>query len=89
MPSVRKVRDWYVQSFQELYTAQTPKTMENEQEFTDNLAKIYYRHAPTLVLMAKGVRELKSHIRQTYSNTEVDLSGKQTTHCIGCLSDVQ
>lgn len=59
MPSVRRVRDWYEHSFDEIRRFPIPTTTEEEAQFAELLNRIYERHAPTLVTMARGVHELK------------------------------
>mmetsp|Transcript_18072 Transcript_18072/g.46329 ORF Transcript_18072/g.46329 Transcript_18072/m.46329 type:complete len:303 (-) Transcript_18072:168-1076(-) len=59
MPSVVRVREWYEQSFVEIRKSAQPIDLASEQEFHDLLKRIYDRHAPTLVTMARGVHELR------------------------------
>ena len=59
MPSVQRVREWYIQSFVELRRSRMPVDVESEAEFHRLLQNIYERHAPTLITMARGVYELR------------------------------
>jgi len=68
MPSVRRVREWYEQSFVEIRRSQQPVDLESEEEFHRLLHKIYERHAPTLVTMARGVHELRTHLRKAHGD---------------------
>lgn len=67
MPSVRTVRDWYVESFNELLAHPKPRTVEEEASFEQVLRRIYDRHAPTLLKMARGVHEFKQTLRKETS----------------------
>ncbi|PRP78770.1 pyruvate dehydrogenase kinase-like protein [Planoprotostelium fungivorum] len=82
MPSVRKVRQWYVSSFELLHDFPKIRSEEDEERFTKVLEEIYQRHAPTLILMAKGVRELKAEMSKHYfDNTdEIDLTDMVEIH---------
>jgi len=60
MPSVQRVREWYIQSFVDLRRSRLPVDPETEAEFSQLLEKIYERHAPTLITMARGVYELRT-----------------------------
>lgn len=59
MPSARRVREWYEQSFAEIRRSQQPSCLESEASFHALLRSIYERHAPTLITMARAVHELK------------------------------
>jgi hypothetical protein len=50
----------------------------DEEKFTELLSKIYQRHAPTMIHMAKGIHELKQHLTKLYAGREIDFS--RTTH---------
>eukprot|EP00638_Chattonella_subsalsa_P001244 CAMPEP_0117759500 /NCGR_PEP_ID=MMETSP0947-20121206/16047_1 /TAXON_ID=44440 /ORGANISM="Chattonella subsalsa, Strain CCMP2191" /LENGTH=306 /DNA_ID=CAMNT_0005579963 /DNA_START=416 /DNA_END=1337 /DNA_ORIENTATION=- len=56
---IQQVREWYVKSFQEIREFHSPETPEEEQQFAEILDRIYERHAPVLLTMAKGVYELR------------------------------
>ena len=64
MPAVIRVREWYEQSFEDIRRARVPVDLETEAEFHRLLMKIYDRHAPTLVTMARGVHELRQALTQ-------------------------
>ena len=64
MPAVIRVREWYEQSFEDIRRARVPVDLETEAEFHRLLIKIYDRHAPTLVTMARGVHELRQALTQ-------------------------
>jgi pyruvate dehydrogenase kinase 2/3/4 len=68
MPSVRTVRDWYVESFNDLMTVAPPGLPEEEVAFEQCLHKIYDRHAPTLLKMARGVHEFKISLKAKYGS---------------------
>lgn len=59
MPSVRRVSEWYRQSFDEITRHDLPRTAEQEASFARLLATIYDRHSPTLVTMARGIMEFR------------------------------
>jgi hypothetical protein len=58
-PSVRQVADWYKQSFQEVREAPAPTSVEKEAHFAMVIERVYRRHAPTLVTMARGAYEAR------------------------------
>ncbi|CCI48388.1 unnamed protein product [Albugo candida] len=60
MPSVQKVREWYLQSIEELLTFPRVETPDQELKFTDLIESIKKRHNGTLFTMARGVYELKT-----------------------------
>ncbi|KAL9654953.1 hypothetical protein ABK040_008743 [Willaertia magna] len=82
MPSVRLVRDWYMQSFMDLYHLKKPKTAEEELKFTKILDGIYTRHNPTLISVAKGVHELKQKMKESIyqSDANFDLAEFSELH---------
>lgn len=59
MPSVKLVKEWYMQSFDEIYRFPKVKNSIQERHFTDLLTDIKARHNATLYTMARGVFELK------------------------------
>eukprot|EP00163_Fabomonas_tropica_P028651 TRINITY_DN5883_c0_g1_i1.p1 TRINITY_DN5883_c0_g1~~TRINITY_DN5883_c0_g1_i1.p1 ORF type:complete len:421 (+),score=14.91 TRINITY_DN5883_c0_g1_i1:232-1494(+) len=71
MPSVRKVRDWYLASFTELRASSRPRTLEDEKELTRKLNDIYNRHAPTLITLARGVYELTRELDNMCLSTNI------------------
>jgi len=66
MPSVKRVCEWYEQSFVDIRRSQMPVDVASEQAFHDLLFTIYDRHAPTLVTMARGVHELRQKMIATH-----------------------
>jgi hypothetical protein len=79
--SVRIVRDWYLDSYKDLTAVKEPTNSQEEQELTDVIQRIYDRHAPTPVSVAKGVFELKQELRKkVYKSNNFDLSGYIAIH---------
>jgi len=60
--SVRRVRDWYARSVEEIVDAQKPVDAQTEAKFAALLSTIYDRHAAVLITMAKGAHELRSNL---------------------------
>ena len=56
---VQTVRDWYVESYDELKSFPEVKTMEDEAKFTEVIKKVMDRHANVVPMIARGVLELK------------------------------
>jgi len=79
MPSVNRVREWYEQSFVEIRSFPTPSNVSEEAKFADLLHRIYERHAPTLVTMARGVHELKQTLKAE-RGPDYDLSDAAEIH---------
>jgi pyruvate dehydrogenase kinase 2/3/4 len=67
MPSVKMVRDWYVQSVDELLAFPRVKNYEDELAFRSLIESIKGRHGKTLYTMAKGVHELKMELFRSFS----------------------
>lgn len=89
MPSVKRVREWYEHSFVELRTIPSPTTLQEEAQFAELLHRIYERHAPTLVTMARGVHELKQKLREE-RGPDYDLSDAAEIHgCAGRASQAR
>jgi len=80
MPSVKRVRSWYVQSFSELYNFPKVKDAHDEQMFTELVTSIYERHSPTLITMARGLFELKQERRSSFGENDLDLSDYSEVH---------
>src|SRR4029453_6078612 len=59
MPSVRLLRDMYVESFCDLVESPLPDRIQDEEQFTCLLESIKQRHNNVVSIMAKGVQELK------------------------------
>jgi pyruvate dehydrogenase kinase 2/3/4 len=82
MPSVKKVRGWYVQSFAELYNFPNGRIRDvaDEERFTRLVSSIYQRHSPTLMTMARGLYELKQERRKSFGENDLDLSDYAEVH---------
>jgi len=83
MPSVRKVSDWYMKSLDELRSVPRPKDTADERRFTELIHGIYERHAGTLMTMARGVHELKNHLKARGGGEAAgdgDLTGLKDIH---------
>lgn len=72
MPSIRKIREWYLESFHDLYDFRLTTT-EHEEEFTRRVSNIIERHSQTLFVMGRGVFELKQELQNNLSGKD-DLS---------------
>eukprot|EP01023_Acetabularia_acetabulum_P034098 TRINITY_DN3200_c0_g1_i8.p2 TRINITY_DN3200_c0_g1~~TRINITY_DN3200_c0_g1_i8.p2 ORF type:complete len:176 (-),score=13.63 TRINITY_DN3200_c0_g1_i8:76-603(-) len=57
-----KVRDWYVESFEDLREFTKVSDINDELQFTTLLRKIYRRHKNVVPTMARGVGELKDEL---------------------------
>ena len=73
MPSVQKVRQWYVDSFSELYGFSL-KTKEDSLKFTEAAKRVLQRHQNTMQMMGKGVYELKKQLKHSVFAGIDDLS---------------
>jgi pyruvate dehydrogenase kinase 2/3/4 len=60
MPSVRRIRDLYTQSFHEIVAFPHPQTEEDEVAFTRLVERMKNRHANVVATMACGLMELKA-----------------------------
>lgn len=58
MPSVRLIRDWFVQSFLDIIKCPSPRTLEQERVLRATFERVLRRHEPTVDVMAKGLFEL-------------------------------
>jgi pyruvate dehydrogenase kinase 2/3/4 len=56
---VQTVRDWYVESFDELKRFPEIKSMEDEAKFTELIKSVMDRHNNVVPMIARGVLELK------------------------------
>ena len=72
-PSIKEVRNWYVQSFEDIVTMAPPTTEDDEALFYTTMDSIYKRHAETQVTIAYGLQEFKR------SQATID-SGKKLHH---------
>eukprot|EP00638_Chattonella_subsalsa_P007902 CAMPEP_0117752218 /NCGR_PEP_ID=MMETSP0947-20121206/11475_1 /TAXON_ID=44440 /ORGANISM="Chattonella subsalsa, Strain CCMP2191" /LENGTH=359 /DNA_ID=CAMNT_0005570819 /DNA_START=275 /DNA_END=1354 /DNA_ORIENTATION=+ len=62
MPSVKQVRQWYTDSFEDFRNSPYPHCPELEEKFLTVLRKVYGRHSNTLIVMARGVWELRQKL---------------------------
>eukprot|EP01101_Sappina_pedata_P010998 TRINITY_DN7105_c0_g1_i1.p1 TRINITY_DN7105_c0_g1~~TRINITY_DN7105_c0_g1_i1.p1 ORF type:complete len:417 (-),score=90.42 TRINITY_DN7105_c0_g1_i1:57-1307(-) len=79
MPSAKRVRDWYAQSFYEMlnwndrYGVKEGQWNESAlKEFGQMLQGIYERHTPAVTTMAQGILELKAATKK--DATELNIS---------------
>jgi len=68
MPSVRQVRNWYVQSYRDIVDGPEPLTLEAASNFTTTLSGIYERHAKTLATMSRGTYELRQELTRLFDD---------------------
>lgn len=61
-PSLRVVRDCYLQSFRDIVSSPCPTTDASEARFVKVLEQVGERHADELLLVARGVYELRSKL---------------------------
>jgi pyruvate dehydrogenase kinase 2/3/4 len=61
MPSVHEIKRQYIESFDTAYHAVTPDSPETEAAFTAQLREIFSRHSHLLMLLGRGLLELKGH----------------------------
>eukprot|EP01135_Chromosphaera_perkinsii_P002729 Nk52_evm97s226 gene=Nk52_evmTU97s226 len=69
MPSTKRVRGWYIESFQDLVNAPSTEDMlassdvpGTVNEFTELTKRIIQRHSPVVTTMAQGILELKKSL---------------------------
>mmetsp|Transcript_22982 Transcript_22982/g.40703 ORF Transcript_22982/g.40703 Transcript_22982/m.40703 type:complete len:430 (+) Transcript_22982:201-1490(+) len=75
MPSIQNVKTWYEKSFEEVVSFDEELLFQTEtgnEKFKETLREIYTRHQDTLVMVAKGLHELRSSPR----GMEILQSGK-------------
>ena len=63
MPSVRAVKNVYIESFLELVDRPKILSMEDEREFARVLESLYEKHSFVLIQMAQGAFELREAVR--------------------------
>lgn len=68
LPSIKKVREWYLQSFNELraFEFSTPISGADELRFHAMLENIFTRHTFTAERMAQGCIELRTQMEEYY-----------------------
>ena len=59
---VRAVRDWYVESYDELKSFPKIESMEDEARFTNMIEGVMNKHANVVPMIARGVLELKMEL---------------------------
>ena len=59
---VRAVRDWYVESYDELKSFPAIESMEDEAKFTKMIEGVMNKHANVVPMIARGVLELKMEL---------------------------
>jgi pyruvate dehydrogenase kinase 2/3/4 len=59
VPAIQSVAQWYAQSVADILDNPEPTDEVQERIFTERIRRIYQRHAPTLVTMARGIAEFK------------------------------
>ena len=64
MPSVREVKQVYIDSFRELVNFPPIYTAEDEAAFSLRLSELYKKHSGVLVQMARGAFELRAAVRR-------------------------
>ena len=70
MPSVQQVREWYVNSAQELLQFPKVESYQDELAFRSLIESIKNRHSGTLYTMAKGVHELKMDLFKSFAKKD-------------------
>lgn len=63
MPSVKEVRDTYVNTFHTITKIKPIESIQEEKNFAELLGKLYDRHSNVLIQMAKGAFELREAVR--------------------------
>lgn len=62
VPSIKAVRDWYIQSFAEITEFPFPRSVEDDRRFSELVKRIKNRHRNQVVVMALGIQEyLRRH----------------------------
>ncbi|KAH7276617.1 hypothetical protein KP509_39G015000 [Ceratopteris richardii] len=70
-PPVRKVRDWYVDSFRDLRSFPDISDYEDESKFTDLIQRIKIRHNGVMPTMALGIHQLKQDLKKKVGLNEL------------------
>jgi pyruvate dehydrogenase kinase 2/3/4 len=63
-PQVLTVRDWYVESFEDIREMKEINSMEREEKFTELLSSVMKRHNDVVPMIASGVLELKNELAE-------------------------
>ena len=61
--SIQHVSSWYKTSFKQIRDCPVPGDKEKEVQFARVIENVYERHSATLIIMAKGAYEIKSHLQ--------------------------
>ena len=68
MPSIRRVCDWYKESFAEIRECPNPHTSVDEARFSALLDSIYQRHSGTIIQIARGIFEFRKSLGVPYGH---------------------
>ena len=79
-PQVRRVRDWYVDSFCELRSFPPIKSQTDVDAFTDLVNQIKNRHNNVVPMLAMGVASLKEDLRRGRGARGTALTGAPDIH---------
>ena len=79
-PQVRRVRDWYVDSFCELRSFPPIKSQADVDAFTDLVDQIKNRHNNVVPMLAMGVASLKEDLRSGRGARGTALTGAPDIH---------
>jgi pyruvate dehydrogenase kinase 2/3/4 len=71
---VLAVRDWYVESFEEIREMKEINSMEREKSFTELLSSVMRRHNDVVPMIASGVLELKNELAEQNKKGAIDLN---------------
>ena len=58
------MRDWYVESFEDIREMKEINSMEREEKFTELLSSVMKRHNDRVPMIARGVLELKNELAE-------------------------
>ena len=73
MPTVQRVRSWYISSFVDLQKFDDIRDSTEEAAFTNSLGSILERHERVVPAMAQGVIDLKRR-RPEFASSDIDSS---------------
>mmetsp|Transcript_16043 Transcript_16043/g.64780 ORF Transcript_16043/g.64780 Transcript_16043/m.64780 type:complete len:469 (+) Transcript_16043:743-2149(+) len=89
MPSVKRVREWYVRSVGEIVNAEKPVCAATEARFAALLETIYERHAAVLFTMARGAHELRTAMRDAAQNNNTSTTSSSSSEDYAFESDAK
>ncbi|ODV92643.1 hypothetical protein CANCADRAFT_56259 [Tortispora caseinolytica NRRL Y-17796] len=72
-PHLAKIYNIYLTSFAKLYNFDTPKTLDQNADFVDNLQFLVQLHSETIETLSKGFSECKQYMNPVDINTYIDL----------------